>query len=589
MFVRTHYFRFVVLMLAGASFAVLPAFAQNNVEVGKLDIHVSPKQAYVFVDGKAIRDGSQKIELSAGTHRVGVENYGYIPKIQEVHIGAGETTKLAVALQSSGEEVPGPFGDIEIKGDPRAAVLLNGETPQFFVGHVDEFNWNWIWHQRLLVHPGTYQLTATRKGNTIWSGPVTVKAGQQVTVYLDRNGFTKTKDWSEGNTMGPQPRFHAGIASATIPVAPVDAQLNAQNTNLTCGESTDLSWETENAVESTITPIGSVPPDGNRSLSPNHTVTYQLTALGPGGKVTRTVGVNVNDTPAVSLNVSDADVHFHKVGDKVVQDDPVTLQWNASNADKVTIAPLGSEALSGSTTITPKPALNTLGPVNENFGYTIVASNACGGRATKTAMVHIVGSIDPPPAIRLASLFYPTDYPTAHHPKVGLVRSEQKTLAEIAKNFQAYRQYDDKARLQIVGHADVRRSEKYNLALSGRRDELVKSFLVAQGVPAAEIATEAVGKTQQLPMKEVESLQKQDPEKPDSRYERSRKDAWLAYNRRVDVILMPSGQKPVLDYPNDASDAALLAEPRQPSLKKVESASKWSGTQGTMRAELTGN
>ncbi len=91
----------------------------------------------------------------------------------------------------------GPFADIEIKGDPRAAVLLNGTTPDFFVGHVDEFNWNWIWHQRLLVKPGSYQLTVTRNGNTIWSGPVMANAGEQVTVYLDQNGKMKTKPWKQ--------------------------------------------------------------------------------------------------------------------------------------------------------------------------------------------------------------------------------------------------------------------------------------------------------------------------------------------------------------------------------------------------------
>ena len=50
-------------------------------------------------------------------------NYGYMPKVQDVHIGAGETTDLHVALQSSGDKVTGPFADIEFKGHPRAAAL----------------------------------------------------------------------------------------------------------------------------------------------------------------------------------------------------------------------------------------------------------------------------------------------------------------------------------------------------------------------------------------------------------------------------------------------------------------------------------
>ena len=85
---------------------------------------------------------------------------------------------MRVALRSSGDMISGPFADIEFKGHPRAAVLVNGQTPDYFVGHVDEFDWNWIWHQRLLVTPGTYQVTVTREGNSIWSGRVTAKAGQ---------------------------------------------------------------------------------------------------------------------------------------------------------------------------------------------------------------------------------------------------------------------------------------------------------------------------------------------------------------------------------------------------------------------------
>ena len=47
------------LALAGAFCCAAPAFAQSSNEFGKLKIHVVPKQAYVWVDGKAVRDGSQ--------------------------------------------------------------------------------------------------------------------------------------------------------------------------------------------------------------------------------------------------------------------------------------------------------------------------------------------------------------------------------------------------------------------------------------------------------------------------------------------------------------------------------------------------
>ena len=72
-------------------------------------------------------------------------------------------------------------------------------------------------------------MTATEKGQTIWSGPVAVKAGERVIVDLNHNGALKTKDFKAGMKLsGPEPRFEAGVASARVPIAPVTAQLSAQ-------------------------------------------------------------------------------------------------------------------------------------------------------------------------------------------------------------------------------------------------------------------------------------------------------------------------------------------------------------------------
>jgi len=577
----------LTLCLAAACLFTAPAFAQSSVENGKLKIHVTPKQAYVFVDGKAIRDGSQTIDLPAGDHRVAVYNYGYISKAQNVHIGAGETTDLRVALQSSGDMVSGPFADIEFKGHPRAAVLLNGQTPDYFVGHVDEFDWNWIWHQRLLVKPGTYQVTITREGNTIWSGPVTAKAGEQVTVYLDHNGQTKTKSWKEGLTIGPQPRFHAGIASATVPVAPVTAQLAAESTQLSCGEPTTLKWSSTDAADTNLSGVGEVPRQGDRPVTPTHDTTYVLTAKGPGGEATQTVTVSVNTQPTVAVSLSQPEVHYHKIGDRVVQQDSATLQWSAANANSAKIDPLNSDAMSGSQTITANPKQTTTGPINEDVTYTLTATNACGGTTTKTATLHVVGSIDPPPATTLASLFYPTAYPTKSHPKVGLVASEKKTLENVATQFKNYDTYEGKASLVVVGHADVRGSKNYNQALSARRAALVKDFLVSNGLAADKIQTRAEGKNDQIDAKTVQGLESTDSQKPASWMLKHKKATWLAYNRRADIILEPTGQESTKAYPNQSADTKILWQRPKPSLKQVEQASQVSP--GVQQASLSPN
>lgn len=561
---------------AALLFQAAPVFAQSSANNGKLHIHVNPKQAYVFVDGKAIRDGSQTVELSPGSHKIGVYNYGYTDKVQDVQIESGKKTNLDVTLQANGDKVSGPFADIEFKGHPRAAVLLNGTTPDYFVGHVDEFDWNWIWHQRLLVKPGTYQVTVTREGNTIWSGPVTAKAGQQVTVNLDRNGAITTKDWKQGLTMGPQPRFHAGVASATVPISPVTAQLSAQNTNLSCGQSTNLSWKTADAASISITNLGDVPAQGDRSVSPAKNTTYEMTAMGPGGKATQDVTVNVNTQPTATISLSNPEVRYHQVGDKVEEDGSTTVTWSTSGANSVMVDPIDSHATSGSETVEAKPKQTTVGPVNENIAYTLTASNACGGSTTQTATLHMTGSIDPPPPITIASVFYPTNYPRRKHPKVGLVASEEQVLTDLANNFENHEQYQKNAKLTVVAHADVRGSKKYNQTLSERRAEAVKDYLVSHGLSASLITTSAMGKQQQLDIKKVEALQAKNPNKPEKWMKRNKKATWLAYNRRVDIVLEPQGQQSTEAYPDNAPDARILWARKEPSFKRVEQASKTS-------------
>jgi hypothetical protein len=558
----------LLILLIGAT----TALAQSKTKNGILKIHVSPKQAYVFVDGIAIRDGSQAIALAAGRHSIEVLNYGYAPQTEDVEITSGKKTNLSVALRPSGDKVAGPFGDIELKGHPRAAVLLNGSTPAYFVGHVDEFDNNWIWHQWLLVKPGSYQVTVTQKGQTFWSGPVAVNAGQRVIVDLNHNGAIKTKDFKPGLNLGPQPRFETGIASAVIPIAPVTAQLSASQTQTTCGQSATLDWKATDAADTSISNLGNVAASGNRTVTPTQTTTYELVAKGPGGEVSQTARIDVNTQPAATLELSRPEVHYHKIGDKVVEQESTTLNWSASNADQITIQPLGSVATNGSQSIEAMPEQSSTGAINQDVTYTLSAANACGGTATRTATLHIAGSIDPPPPVTLASIFYPTDYPQQHHPKVGLVSSQEKTLAEAAATFKQNEQYDHYNKLMVVGHADVRGPKKYNLALSEMRAELVKNYLVSQGIAGDKIETRAEGKDSQLDEQRVENLQSQDPQKPQKWMNSRKKATWLAYNRRVDIILEPSGQESFEAYPNDAPDARVLWQRPEPSLKAVEAA-----------------
>jgi hypothetical protein len=163
--------------------------------------------------------------------------------------------------------------------------------------------------------------------------------------------------------------------------------------------------------------------------------------------------------------------------------------------------------------------------------------------------------------LALHSVFFPTAQPTAVHPEGGLVASQQATLTTLATDFKSYLAMKPDARLTLTGHTDVRGSVEYNQALSDRRVNRVKQFLVEQGVPESSIDTRAVGKEQELSPDQVQALIQQNPELSDAdktKVLRKLNVIVLAQNRRVDISLSTTGQQSVQLYPFNAADSATL-------------------------------
>jgi hypothetical protein len=183
-----------------------------------------------------------------------------------------------------------------------------------------------------------------------------------------------------------------------------------------------------------------------------------------------------------------------------------------------------------------------------------------------------VGSREPIPQVLLQSIFYPTDYPDKKHPQVGLVKSQQLELATLAGGFKKYLEYDPDAKLSVEAFADVRGSKNYNQDLSERRVERIKQYLVAQGVAADRVQTGAYGKERPLDKKVVKELEETNPQKAPKARAKNTQGNWLAYNRRADIILLPSGKKSSQNYPNGADDSGIIWQIPKPALKKVEAA-----------------
>jgi len=184
--------------------------------------------------------------------------------------------------------------------------------------------------------------------------------------------------------------------------------------------------------------------------------------------------------------------------------------------------------------------------------------------------VHVTGSIEPKPNVLLRSVFFPTDYPNVENASLGLVRSQQETLSALADVFTRYLEYDPDAKLSLIAYADERGSNQYNQRLSELRVQRVKDFLVSKGIPDTKIETSAYGSERPLDKSDVIELQTQNPTQPPEERVQNVGATWLAYNRRVDVILLPENRESLRFYPNDAPDSEILWQRAKPETAVIE-------------------
>ena len=86
----------------------------------------------------------------------------------------------------------------------------------------------------------------------------------------------------------PAPPPPAPAPTATIAASPENVQQ---------GQSTQLTWHTENASTVNIAGLGVVPANGSRTVRPSESTTYDLAASGPGGNADASARVTVSMPP----------------------------------------------------------------------------------------------------------------------------------------------------------------------------------------------------------------------------------------------------------------------------------------------------
>jgi outer membrane protein OmpA-like peptidoglycan-associated protein len=259
----------------------------------------------------------------------------------------------------------------------------------------------------------------------------------------------------------------------------------------------------------------------------------------------------------------------------------VNLSANCTSPDGVPVTVASWTASGGNVSGTGTSAtLSTAGaaPGSITVGASCTDSRGLTSQASTQVMVENPPPPPPNPEIvaleaRLAlhSVYFVTNSPLPTRPKSGLLPSQQKTLTAVATDFKQYLKDKPDAHLILGGHADHRGSEEFNMALTQRRVERVKGFLVEQGVPEDHIDTKAYGKDENLTSEQVTAEVEANPEITAGERQRILKNIVtirMASNRRVDVTLSTTGQTSAHVFPFNTTDSLTLIGGRESEMKK---------------------
>jgi outer membrane protein OmpA-like peptidoglycan-associated protein len=312
--------------------------------------------------------------------------------------------------------------------------------------------------------------------------------------------------------------------------------------------------------------------DTNGVAGGNYTVTAHVTdpKTKHNGEASCSANYTVKEPPknppTLSLSASPTSVQAGT---------PSSITANCTSPDNVPVTVSGWTATGGSVSGSGNTA--TLTTSGASPGPITVSATCTDSRGLTAPATNAQVTVEKPPLpevnkeveARLAlghSIYFPTAQPTVQKPDGGLLASQEQTLSQLADDFKEYLKARPDAHLILEGHADRRGSVEYNEALSQRRVDRTKNYLVEHGVPADHIDTKALGKQHNLTDAEVKESIAGNPTitaEERKRILRNELTIILASNRRVDVTLSTTGQTSVKQFPFNAADSLTLIGGRE--------------------------
>lgn len=384
-------------------------------------------------------------------------------------------------------------------------------------------------------------------------------------------------------------RLRTGIVfsfGGAEPVAPT-AACSVQPTEVLVGE----------PLTATVTPS---------NFNPKHTVTYAWSGNGGGqvtGKDTTASIDTTNATPGsygVTAHVTDPKAKKNNEASCTANytikplppKNPPTISCSASpssvivggsssvtctctSPDGVPVSVANWTSSTGNVSGSGSSAtLSTAGvsPGSVTVSATCTDSRGLTGQASTQVTVE-APPVDKKLEMRLAlhSVYFIVNQPRPNDKTGGLLPSQQQTLIALATDFKKYLENKPDAYLILGGHADHRGTKEYNMALSQRRVDGVKNFLVQQGVPEAAIQVKAFGEDENLTSEQVTEAVNANADLSSEERARILKNinvVRMASNRRVDVTLSTTGQSSAKVFPFNSTDALTLIGGREKKTTK---------------------
>ncbi len=358
----------VVLAVLAGGFAAGLLSGAIDVPLAKADTGGSFATCSITLSATSIAPGAP-VTLSwntDGASSFSLDNgIGLVSPVASGSITINPTTSTVysgTAVNAGGTATAHCAAQVSVSNQPPTCSFVAASTV-VEVGGSTTLNWNIPNATSVVIDNGLGSVAAS---------------GTQVVTLATSTIYTLT-------AIGPGGTVHCQTHITCKPPKP-SCVLSASPTSIVAGESSKLSWSTQNAVSFAINKnVGTVTPTGSGStdVTPSTTTTYTGTATGSDGS-TATCASTVTVTPPPPAGPTCA---LSASQTSITDGDSTTLTWSTSNATSVSFVPdIGASASSGTKSVSP----------DTDTTYTLTAKGN-GGTAICKVKVYVAPSCPVPP------------------------------------------------------------------------------------------------------------------------------------------------------------------------------------------------